>query len=81
MVRALYLNRMGQRVIVVEAKQSTGGLSRTTEPCLQGFLHNLHANYLFHNGILPPITDFDLHAHGLRPVTPNAQCCPCGHDV
>lgn len=73
MVCALYLSRMGLKVIVVEAEQSTGGMARTTEPCLPGFLHNPHANYLFYNDIHPAIRDFGLHVHGLSTVVPIAQ--------
>ena len=73
MVCALYLRRMGLRVAVLEAEQSTGGMARTTAPCLPGFLHNPHANYLFYNDIHPVMRDFALQAHGLSTVTPLAQ--------
>lgn len=70
---AAYLQRAGLATVVVEARESVGGMTRTEEPALSGFKHNPHANYFGYHGVMPMLADFGLRSRGLRTVMPAAQ--------
>jgi len=76
---AIYLQRAGLSTLVLEQAAQVGGMSRTDEP-VPGFLHNPHANILSYYDLMPMVRDFDLEAHGLRTMTPEAQHGICFSD-
>lgn len=76
---AIYLQRAGLSTLVVEQAARIGGMSRTDEP-VPGFHHNPHANILSYYDLMPMVRDFDLEAHGLRTIIPEAQHGVCFSD-
>ena len=68
---AAYLARAGAKVALVERNTETGGGLVTEELC--GFKMNFHATYMMLGEQMPPHTDLDLGAGGVRYVRPEQQ--------
>jgi phytoene dehydrogenase-like protein len=73
LIAAAYLARAGLRIAVVERRQEIGGGLSTEETLFPGYYTNPHAFYHMMTDYLPVLSDFDLRAHGLYFVKPNAQ--------
>ncbi len=73
LITAAYLARAGLRVAVVERRQEIGGGLSTEETLFPGHYTNPHAFYHMMTDYMPVLSDFDLPAHGLFFVKPNAQ--------
>lgn len=71
---AAYLARAGWSVGVLERRHEEGGGLNTEEPCIPGFYHNLHAQFMEFLDYMPFYRDFDLERFGARWVYPEAQC-------
>jgi phytoene dehydrogenase-like protein len=73
LIAAAYLARAGLRTIVVERRHEVGGGLATEETLFPGYYTNPHAIYHMMTDYMPLFRDFDLGAHGLAFVKPNAQ--------
>jgi phytoene dehydrogenase-like protein len=73
LISGAYLARAGLSVAVVERRQEIGGGLSTEETLFPGHYTNPHAFYHMMTEYLPILSDFDLAAHGLYFVRPNAQ--------
>ncbi len=73
LIAAAYLARAGLRTIVVERRHEVGGGLATEETLFPGYYTNPHAVYHMMTDYMPLFRDFDLDAHGLTFVKPNAQ--------
>ena len=73
LMTAAYLARAGLRTIVVERRHEIGGGLATEETLFPGHYTNPHAVYHMMTEYMPVLRDFDLPAHGLAFVKPNAQ--------
>ncbi len=73
LIAAAYLARTGLRTIVVERRHEVGGGLATEETLFPGYYTNPHAVYHMMTDYMPLFRDFDLDAHGLTFVKPNAQ--------
>jgi phytoene dehydrogenase-like protein len=71
---AAYLARAGWSVAVLERRHEEGGGLNTEEPCIPGFYHNMHAQFMEFLDYMPLYRDFDLERMGARWVYPEAQC-------
>jgi len=81
---AAYLARAGRKVLVLEGRETIGGMSGSEELAAPGFLSDVHASgYLVAKlGTAPE--ELDLAGHGLRLITPDpnwAQVFPDGRKL
>lgn len=81
LVVSIRLARAGLSVLVVEHREEVGGMARSEEPLLPGFVCNPHANLLSYADISPVFKEFNLHGAGLRTVMPEAQHGICFEDA
>ena len=81
LIAAAYLARAGLRVALVERRQEIGGGLSTEETLFPGYYTNPHAFYHMMTDYLPVLSDFDLRAHGLYFVKPNAQAAALFSDA
>lgn len=70
---AAYLQRAGWQVAVLERRHEEGGGVNTEEPCIPGFYHNMHAQFMEFLDYMPFYRDFDLERFGVRWIYPEAQ--------
>jgi phytoene dehydrogenase-like protein len=68
---AVYLQKAGARVLVVERRHETGGALITEE--FSGFRFNLHANYMMMLDVAPPYSDLGLEADGCVYLRPDVE--------
>jgi phytoene dehydrogenase-like protein len=68
-----YLAKAGQKVLVLEARETVGGGCATKEVAAPGFRHNFHSNFhgIIHMG--PVYQDLELERYGARYVWPENQ--------
>lgn len=68
-----YLARAGWSVAVLERRHEEGGGLNTEEPCIPGFYHNMHAQFMEFLDYMPFYKDFELERFGARWIYPEAQ--------
>jgi len=68
---AITFARQGLSVLVLEAKESIGGGTRTAELTLPGFKHDICATVITTALVSPFIRSLDLEQHGLQLVQPD----------
>ncbi len=71
---AAYLARSGWSVAILEKRHEEGGGANTEEPCIPGFYHNMHAQFMEFYDYMPFYQDFSLEKLGAQSVYPEAQC-------
>lgn len=73
MCLAAYLQRAGWKTAILERRHEEGGGLNTEEPCIPGFYHNMHAQFMEFLDYMPFYKDFQLERFGVRWLYPEAQ--------